>query len=225
MAPIAGIGYELTQQLSQQGYHVIAGYRKTDQSELLLNNSQMMANLFPFKVDVTSESDLEKLYDFIVKQFGYLDVLINNAGINQQRMLGLNELAWSDIADHINVNVGGAFLAAKYLYPLIKAGSSKKIINISSKLGSIELSQGSSIPYSISKTGLNMLTKQQALEYKADGVTVISLSPGWVRTDMGGQAAPLTVEGSATQLIQIIDTISQAQTGQFIDIDGSNLPY
>ena len=112
-------------------------------------------------------------YNFIANQFGALDILINNAGINLNRARSINQLDLSDMAHHFEINVGGAFLTTKFLYPLIKAGRGKKIINISSKLGSIELSSGSSIPYSISKAALNMLTKNQSVEYKAAGITPV----------------------------------------------------
>ena len=220
-----GIGYELVQQLSSQSYQVIAGYRDENRAEALLAQAQVTSNVFPIKADVTLENDLKDLFDFITHQVGSLDVLINNAGINLNRTLPMNDLELSDLAYHFEVNVGGAFLTAKYLYPLLHAGRQKKIINISSKLGSIELNSGGPIPYSISKAGLNMLTKHQAFAYKAAGITVVSLSPGWVRTDMGGDAAPLSVEESATRIIDVLDSISIAQSGQFINIDGERLPY
>jgi NAD(P)-dependent dehydrogenase (short-subunit alcohol dehydrogenase family) len=220
-----GIGYELVRQLSQRPYRVVAGYRDEDRAELLLAAGQKSDNIFPVKVEVTAESDLKDLYQFILQQFGTLDILINNAGVNLKRDLSLNELAWSDLAHHLEVNVGGAFLTAQCLYPLLKVGQGKKIINLSSKLASIALSGGGSIPYSLSKTGLNMLTKQQALTYRADSITVISLSPGWVRTDMGGSAAPLSVAESVTRILGVIDTISLSQNGQFMDLNGELLPY
>lgn len=220
-----GIGYELTQQLAKHPYKIIAGYRSINQSKQLLDEAENAKNIFPYKVDITAENDLTALHSFIATEFGQLDMLINNAAINQNRTLNLNDLDWSEIAHHFKVNVGGAFLSAKYLYPLIKAGKGKKIINISSRLASIDLSDGGSIPYSISKTGLNMLTKQQAIDYKADGIIVISLSPGWVRTDMGGSAAPLSPQKSAVRILQIIETLSLSQSGQFVESDGKILPY
>ena len=220
-----GIGKELALQLSAQAYNVIAGYRSESRSQSLLDEGKKRSNLFPFKVDVTSENDLEMLYTFIANDFNQLDVLINNAGVFLSRDVQLNELAWSTVAHHFDVNVGSAFLTTTRLYPLLKEGSGKKIINISSKLASIEMNSGGSFPYNVSKTALNMLTKHQAVEYHADNITAISLSPGWVQTDMGGGAAPLTVRQSAAKILQIVETISLADSGHFIGIDGDLLPY
>jgi NAD(P)-dependent dehydrogenase (short-subunit alcohol dehydrogenase family) len=220
-----GIGYELSLQLSRQSYQVIAGYRDSGRSEQLHKMSGKIDNLIPFKVDVILEENLKKLAGFISDQFGYLDVLVNNAGINIKRIRAMNVLNWSDLSNHINVNVGGVFLTTKYLYPLLQKGKAKKIINISSKLGSIKPNSGGSIPYCLSKASLNMLTKQQANEYRSDGICTISVSPGWVQTDMGGRSAPLSVEQSSTQMIKLIKKVSLPQSGQFLDLDGNQLPY
>jgi NAD(P)-dependent dehydrogenase (short-subunit alcohol dehydrogenase family) len=220
-----GIGKELALQLSRQNHNVIAGYRDESRSQSLLAEAQKSATLFPFKVDVTSETDLKSLYTFIASKFKQLDVLINNAGVFQSRNVPLNELAWSAVAHHIDVNVGSVFLATACLYPLLKEGEGKKIINISSQLASIAMNHGGSFPYNVSKTAMNMLTKHQAIEYQADAITAIRLSPGWVQTDMGGDAAPLTVQQSATKIIHVMETITLADSGHFLSIDGEVLPY
>lgn len=220
-----GIGFELTRQLSQQGSQVVAGYRDKDRSEKLLELSHSSTNIFPFNVDVTEESLLGALNEFIDQKFGYLDIIFNNAAINFKRNAALNDLEWSDISQHLEVNVGGAFLTARYLYPLLKKGTRRIIVNISSRLGSMELCIPGSIPYSISKASLNMLTRHQAMEYKKDGVTVISISPGWVRTDMGGHTAPLSVEESVSSMLKVVDDLSLTMTGQFLDVDGTPLPF
>lgn len=219
-----GIGNELALQLSRQ-YTVIAGYRDESRSESLLTQAQGNAKLVPFQVHVTSESELKALHDFIAGRFGQLDVLINNAAANLNRSSSMNALAWADMTHHLDVNVGGPFLTAKHLYPLLKAGQGKKIVNISSRLGSIASNSGGSIPYSLSKAALNMLTKQQANAYRADGIAVISLSPGWVQTDMGGRSAPLTVQESVRQIVQRITEMSLAQSGAFLNVDGERIPY
>ncbi len=218
-----GIGYQLATQLATKGYRVIAGYRDERRSAALL--AQQSENLHPFKVDVTVPEMLDALRTFIENRFGRIDLLINNAGVLLDRAGGMENLAWDSITQHFEVNVGGAFLATKHLYPLLKKGEHPKIINISSRLGSIELGGGSSIPYSISKAALNMLTKSQASAFRAAGVTVVSVHPGWVKTDMGGSAAPLRPEESAAHIIDTIERLSLAQSGQFINYDGSPLPY
>ena len=157
-----GIGHELALQMSKQDFKVVAGYRDASRSTQLLEMAQEMTNLFTFKVDATVETDLIELHTFILREFKYLDVLINNAGVNINPSLDIQEINWFDIARSFEVNVGGPFLTTKYLYPLIKAGRKKKIINISSKIGSIKLSGGDATPYRISKAGLNMLTKNQS---------------------------------------------------------------
>ena len=220
-----GIGFELARQLVEKSYQVIAGYRDEGRSQELLEEARQTRNLYSVQVDVTSADDLVKLYEFVVNRFDALDILINNAGINLNRDLSISQLDFSGLAHHFEVNVGGVFQASRFLYPLIEAGRGKKIINISSKLASIELSSGNSIAYSVSKAALNMLTKNQSVEYGAAGITVISLSPGWVRTDMGGGAAPLSVRESVTRMLQVIDKLSLAQTGQFMDLNGDILPY
>lgn len=220
-----GIGNELAQQLSEQSYTVIAGYRDESRSALLLTQAQENRQLVPFKVHVGSENDLNSLHEFIARRFGHLDVLINNAAANLNRSFSLNALTWADMTHHLDVNVGGAFLTAKHLYPLLKAGQGKKIVNVSSRLGSIATNSGGSIPYSLSKAALNMLTKQQANAYRADSIMVISLSPGWVQTDMGGSSAPLTVQESVRQIVQRIAEMSLAQSGVFLNYDGERIPY
>lgn len=220
-----GIGYELVRQLSQQAYNVVAGYRSASSSQQLLDDAKEANNILPYKVDVTVESDLQGLYEAIAEKYGRLDIVINNAAINQKRAAKMNELDWVDIAHHFDVNVGSVFLATQYLYPLLKAGQSKKVINISSRLGSIGLNSGGPIPYNISKAGLNMLTKQQAIAYAADNISVLSISPGWVRTDMGGSGAPLSVAESVAGLLQAIEALTLEQSGGFVGLGGSEIPY
>lgn len=220
-----GIGKELALQLSQQKYNVIAGYRDESRSQSLLAEGEKSDTLFPFKVDVTSGADLQTLYTVIANQFKQLDVLINNAGVFLSRNVPLNKLEWSAVAQHIDINVGSVFLATTCLYPLLKEGNAKKIINISSQLASIAMNSGGSFPYNVSKTAMNMLTKHQAVEYQADAITAISLSPGWVQTDMGGDAAPLTVQQSAAKIVRVIETVTLADSGHFLSIDGDMLPY
>ena len=220
-----GIGFGLTVEMVQHGCKVAAGYRDETRSKKLLAEAEKHGNIFPVRVDVTIEDDLSHLYQFVDNQFGHLNILVNSAGVNINEPAQVNELSWEDVARSLEVNVGGPLLTSKTLYPLLRKGKERKIINISSQMGSIQLTGGGATPYRVSKAALNMLTRNQAIEYKRDGIAVVILHPGWVRTDMGGPAAPMTVAESARKIFQIIEMISLANTGEFISVTGDTIPY
>jgi NAD(P)-dependent dehydrogenase (short-subunit alcohol dehydrogenase family) len=204
---------------------VAAGYRDESRSKKLLAEAEKQRNILPVKVDVTIEDDLENLYHFIENKFGHLDILVNSAGVSINESAEVNQLNWQDLAGNLEVNVGGPLMTSKTLYPLLKKGREKKIINISSQMGSIQLTDGGATPYRVSKAALNMLSRNQAIEYKGDGIAVVIVHPGWVKTDMGGPAAPMTVTKSVRKIFQIIEMISLSNTGEFISVTGDTLPY
>lgn len=220
-----GIGFGLTRVMAHYGCKVAAGYRDESRSTTLLAEAEGDDNIFPVKVDVTIAEDLENLYEFIDSQLGHLNILVNSAGVNINEPAQVNELSWQDLAQSLKVNVGGPFLTCQSLYPLLQKGREKKIINISSQMGSIQLTGGGATPYRVSKAALNMLSKNQAIEYKRDGITVVSVHPGWVKTDMGGPAAPMTAAESARKIFRIIEMISLSNTGEFISVTGDTIPY
>jgi NAD(P)-dependent dehydrogenase (short-subunit alcohol dehydrogenase family) len=220
-----GIGFGLTLEMVQHGCKVAAGYRDEARSSELLAEAEKHEHILPVKVDVTIEDDLQHLYQRINNHFGHLDILVNSAGVKINESAQFNELNWQDLARSLEVNVGGPLLASQALYPLLQEGREKKIINMSSRMGSIQLSDGGMTSYRVSKAALNMLTRNQAIEYKKDGIAVVILHPGWVKTDMGGPAAPLTVAESARKIFQIIEMISLANTGEFISVTGDTIPY
>jgi NAD(P)-dependent dehydrogenase (short-subunit alcohol dehydrogenase family) len=220
-----GIGFGLTLEMVQHGCKVAAGYRNEARSKNLLAEAEKHAHILPVKVDVTIEDDLKNLYQFIENQFGHLDILVNSAGVNMNDSAQVNELNWQDVARSLEVNVGGPLMTSKALYPLLQKGREKKIINISSQMGSIQLTDGGATPYRVSKAALNMLSRNQAIEYKKDGIAVVIVHPGWVKTDMGGPAAPLTVAESTGKIFKIIEMISLSNTGEFISVTGDTIPY
>jgi NAD(P)-dependent dehydrogenase (short-subunit alcohol dehydrogenase family) len=220
-----GIGFGLTLEMVQHGCKVAAGYRDETRSQRLFAEAEKHRDILPVKVDVTVEDDLQHLYQFIDNHLGHLNILVNNAGVNINESAQINGLNWQDVARSLEVNVGGPLMVSKALYPLLQKGREKKIVNISSQMGSIQLTDGGATPYRVSKAALNMLTRNQAVEYKKDGIAVVILHPGWVKTDMGGSAAPMTVAESVRKIFQIIEMISLANTGEFISITGDRIPY
>jgi len=220
-----GIGLGMALLMARKGYTVFAGYRDRERSARLLDAAGEESRIMPVKVDVTREDDLKGLVDTIASRAGHLDILINSAGINPGKDAGLDSFSLSDLTEGFLVNVGGPFLATKYLLRLLKEGREKKVVNISSMMGSIQLSTGDMAPYRLSKAALNMLTKNQAIAYQRYGITVVCLHPGWVRTDMGGPEAPVTVEEAVPRLLGIIEEVSPSRSGEFISFDGQVIPY
>jgi NAD(P)-dependent dehydrogenase (short-subunit alcohol dehydrogenase family) len=220
-----GIGFEFARQLAEKSEVVIAGYRDPDKSREILKMAEKGDHVQVFKGDVTDQDSLRILHDFIADHYGRLDLLINNAGIHLDYSTPIDEVEPDNIIENFRVNVLGPFLTSKILRPLLAKGNGPKIVNISSQMGSIEQTSGNATPYRISKAALNMLTKNQALEYINDGIVTIAMHPGWVRTDMGGSEAPLSPVESVSQMLEVIDNLSEPDNGTFLGFDGKTRPY
>lgn len=220
-----GLGYEFVRQLTARGDIVVAGYRRRKGSKNLLDMAKKNDRLLAFQVDITDQDNLYRLHDFVAEKFGRLDWLINNAGIHLHYSTPIDDIKPEDIMENFRVNVIGPFLTSKTLRPLLAKGKKPRIINISSQMGSIELSSGHATPYRISKAAVNMLSKTQALNYIDDGIVTIAMHPGWVRTDMGGPEAPLSPEESISGMLNVIDKIDKKDNGKFLGFDGKTRPY
>ena len=220
-----GIGLEFSRQLLAGGWEVVAGYRDTGRSQKLLSETDGAGRLHPFKIDVTREDDARQLRAFVSDRFGKLDLLINNAGISTDGKESVDTIELSSVTADFNVNVIGPLIVTRELRDLLIAGSQPKVVNIGSRLGSVQLSSGSIVPYRLSKSALNMLTKIQAEAYGPDGITVVVVSPGWVRTDMGGDHASLSPQESVSAMLHQIEKLNPKKSGKFISINGAKIPY
>ncbi len=136
--------------------------------------------------DVSSESDVKNLVNRTISEFGEIDVLVNNAGIEPPNSL-LADLNPDQYDKVMNINLKGAWLLSKYVIPYMIKQKSGSIINIASVAGILPLANA--MPYSVSKAGLIMLTKSTALEYGKFGIRCNSISPGWVETSIIDRAA------------------------------------
>jgi NAD(P)-dependent dehydrogenase (short-subunit alcohol dehydrogenase family) len=220
-----GIGLGMALLMAGKGYRVFAGYREQARSERLFQKAREDGRIVPVKVDVTIEGEVKALAETIAARSGHLDILINGAGINPSKAGEIDSLSLTDFTEGFLVNVGGPFLTTRYLLPLLKEGREKKVVNITSVMGSIQLSTGDMVPYRVSKAALNMLTKNMAIACQPYGITVVGLHPGWVKTDMGGPEAPLSVEESVTKLLGIIENLSPSRSGEVISFEGQIIPY
>ncbi|KAB8233199.1 uncharacterized protein BDW43DRAFT_276679 [Aspergillus alliaceus] len=150
-----------------------------------------------------------------------LDVLINSAGVQPLTKGGVENM--ENLTDAFKINVNAAHEVTRAFLPLLRKGDRKVIANISTTLGSINkastFTAKSSPAYNITKAALNMLTVQYALNLESERFTVFCVSPGWLRTDMGGDRADLPVETGAEAVLKIILEANHAETnGKFLNI-------
>jgi NAD(P)-dependent dehydrogenase (short-subunit alcohol dehydrogenase family) len=151
-----------------------------------------------------------------------IDILINNAGISDGRETGVDYDVWEKV---FRVNSIAPYRMSTAFRANLAAGTEKKLATISSHLGSIADNTGGRTAYRASKAAVNQVMKGLACEYRGDGITVVILHPGWVRTDMGGPQAPVSPVDSARGLKQTIAAASLENTGKFIDYQGKELPW
>ena len=222
-----GIGYELCKQLLSQNIEVIATYRSENKTKLLSDLKENSENLHLFKMDVNSDESVQNAINLISEKFDYIDTIFNNAGILDWSTL--NEVTTESFSEIYETNVIGAFRVSKLSLSLLQKSNEPLIVNLSSRLGSISLrgrSQlGGAVAYQCSKAALNMLTVQMAIDYKVYGVRVFSMSPGWVKTDMGGKDAKYEVEESVRLFLAQINQLPSSSSGLFIGEDGENIPW
>jgi NAD(P)-dependent dehydrogenase (short-subunit alcohol dehydrogenase family) len=147
-----------------------------------------------------------------------IDLPINNAGASGTEF---GETTQDDLIELFKVNTFAPLLLTQALRSKLAANA--KVVNITSVLGSIARAGSDYLSYGMSKAALNMLTKKLAAEL--DGIAVLSLHPGWVRTRMGGGGAPLTVDRSADGMAKVIDAFDVSKSGAYLAYDGTAIPW
>jgi NAD(P)-dependent dehydrogenase (short-subunit alcohol dehydrogenase family) len=208
-----GLGLELARQYAQDGWRVIGTVRKPVAE----------ARLESITLDVT---DLAGVRQLASRLKGVpIDVLFCNAGISGKRGMALGSFDYAEWEKVLRVNLLGAAAVIEALVDNVAASDRKTVALMSSRLGSITESSGMTLPYSTSKAALNMLAKGLAANLAARGIIVVALSPGWVKTDMGGPSAPLTPETSVRGLCNVIGRLRREDSGKFLSYDGSGIPW
>jgi len=205
-----GIGLEFARQYSADGWEVIATARQPSPELDALGVTVKPLDL----------SDADAVAAFNVDQ--QLDLFIANAGTSQPKETtgSDNALGWQKM---VMVNAIAPYQLAKELLPRI--AESGKMVAISSGMGSIGDTGGGWVPYRTSKAALNMAWSNLALEAKPRGIACVLLSPGWVKTDMGGAGADITAEESVAAMRSLIGRLTIDDTGKFLRRDGSPLPW
>ena len=208
-----GIGLEFVRQYAADGWDVIATARQS--------NAELGAHRV--RVEALDLTDEEAVAGFARRIDGSLDLFIANAGVSHPMETDGAENA-RDWQKMMMVNVIAPFQIAQALLPRL-AEAHGKAICISSGMGSIADNNGGWIPYRTSKAALNMAWSCLALDARSAGVTAVALSPGWVKTRMGGAGAEIGTEESVGDMRKLIDRLTIADTGRFLRRDGSELPW
>ncbi len=216
-----GIGLEFTRRLLERGDRVVAAVRDPERAAGL--NALARPALTLMKLDVADPASIGGLGGRIGGE--PIDVLINNAGITSESKT-LASLDATELSRAFMVNAIAPMLVAKTVIGQLRAGKGKTIVQITSVLASIERNTGgSSYGYRASKAALNQFNRSLANELRPEGFTCVAIHPGWVRTDMGGPKADLSVEESVEQMLRTIASLTPAKTGAYLNYDGATLPW
>ena len=219
-----GLGFGFVKSFLAKNVNVICTTRNISRSkELLEYKKDHPNNLEILELDLLEENSENILSDLLSDK--PIDIFINNAGVgnSNQRFGVVSSKPWLDV---LKVNLITPLTLTQSIIENIKKGSERKIYFLSSQLGSIgDNTSGGMYIYRSSKTALNQVVKSLSVDLKPMGITVISLHPGWVKTDMGGPNAPVQIDESVKGMMKVIETTDINNTGTFLNYDGKELPW
>jgi len=220
-----GIGLEACRQLARLGHHVILSARSAERGESAVKGlSAEGLNVGFLLLDTSDEQSILRAARELKQRLKALHVLVNNAAILDTWQGSILDAKAADLRDTFATNTLGPVLLTQALLPLLEAGKPSRVINVSSQLGSVEKMTDGWAGYGISKAALNAATRKLAAALEPRGISVIAATPGWVRTEMGGSSANLSVEEGAQNILHVITQVPPAATNQFL-FGNSHLPW
>ena len=221
-----GIGLEFTKQYAADGWRIFACSRHPEKSDAL----NALARHYPEQVkvqllDVADAAQIEHLAGLLANET--IDLLINNSGVYPDSATsGFGHTDYTEWMRALQINTLAPFKMSEMFINQISRSQLKTIITISRQMGSIEdNSSGGSYLYRSSKAAVNMVVKSLAIDLKPRGIKVVVFHPGWVKTDMGGPNAMISVEQSVSGIRKVISSLTLADSGQFLAYDGRKLPW
>jgi len=230
-----GIGLDLVRRyLQYEDTMVFATCRNPAGATTLTNlASQFPERLRVLELDVTDQESIDESRRRVGAEVDGLDMLVNNAGIlpggvasMEARSAKFGSLETSAMMEVFHVNTVAPVMVAQTFADLLRRGTNARVINVTSDAGSITLREnGCNYSYPASKAALNMLTRCLAGSFRDDGVIVIAIHPGWIRTDMGGPQARLSLDEAIPSMMKVIDGLTMNDTGAFFNWDGTHIPW
>jgi NAD(P)-dependent dehydrogenase (short-subunit alcohol dehydrogenase family) len=217
-----GIGLAMTRLYAEQDVRVFATARKLQEATALQELANTHKNLTLLELEVADDASIAQMALAISQQTDTLDLLINNAGMNgTPGTRGLETITRDALNDMINVNATSALMVTGALLPLLLKSTHARVVMISSQMGSLTYVQHSvNYGYTMSKAAMNMASRVLNAELSAKGITTITVHPGWVKTDMGGENGELAPEESATLMLKLFNSLTLADSGKFYKWNG-----
>uniref|UniRef100_K3W8S0 Uncharacterized protein n=1 Tax=Globisporangium ultimum (strain ATCC 200006 / CBS 805.95 / DAOM BR144) TaxID=431595 RepID=K3W8S0_GLOUD len=226
-----GLGLKFAEKYVELGWNVIGAARD-------LQNAEQLRALSPYTIvqlDIADEESITKAAKHLASES--IDLLINNAGIGIDG--DLVTTMKSDMLKQFEVNSVGPFLVTRAFLPHLKSAVAKNgaasVVQMSSQVGSVQLSNGGMYGYRVSKAALNMVNATLASDLRHDKIGAFVVHPGLVKTDMtkgvdeitidGLVIRPITTEESVRGLIRVIESFSLEKSGAFVDYTGESIPW
>ncbi len=216
-----GIGLEFVRQFLARGDRVFAACRNVESADKL---SSLQGSLEILQLDVACQQSMENLPRQLRGEA--IDIFVNNAGIYGPKDAQLGKVDSGVWVDVLQINCSAPLLLTQLLIGNLRRGKDRKLVYITSKMGSIDDNKGGgSYIYRSSKTALNAVVKSLAVDLAGEGYCAVVLHPGWVLTDMGGTNALIDTATSVSGMVKVIDGLSTKQSGSFFNYDGKPIPW
>jgi len=238
-----GIGLQIAKDLVARGFAVLLGSRNLERGHAAAKD--LGANAYPLQLDVTDQASIASAAERVGREFGRLDVLIQNAAIsNTKKLPGQSIEAYAKTTRPSNVsfdemravwdtNVFGVLAVYQAMLPLLRKTPGARIVNVSSGVGSLATNLDPACTYRAifgpvypaSKTALNALTVAMALELESEGIRVNAVSPGFTKTNLNGYAGTESVEEGAREAVRVALLGTNAPTGTFTRWENEAIPW
>ena len=219
-----GIGLTMTERFAGDGWQVLACCRNPDQAHELTALCERFPAIEVHALDVVDYDRMAELAAALRDR--PIDILLSNAGIYGPRGMPFGEVTADGWREVFEVNSIAPLMLAQAFVGSVARSERKLIAVVSSKMGSIEENKrGGGYVYRSSKTAVNQVVKSMSVDLAEQSISVITLHPGWVRTDMGGVDAEIGTTESVDGLAGILQTAGPAQNGQFFNYTGEVIPW
>jgi len=210
-----GIGFAICKGLLAEGFNVILAARSLDKAKQAIEKLPSPTQVRPIALDVTDDASIRHAVENLRQEIGYLDVLINNAGIYPDEGVNILTIPRDLLTLAMDTNAFSPIQIVQAFLPLLEKASAARIINVSSGYGELSGLSANVPSYCLSKLALNGATIMLAEALQSKKIAVYAMCPGWVRTDMGGASAPRSPEQGADTAIWLATEASPNLSGKF----------